>query len=181
MFSFYLPAGCNRDDYKNEVIDRLGELCDISSGYGVDLCHENEKGIYGDIASRCLEIHRTLPKLKAVFDPANFVQCGQDTIKAWDLLGEYVKYVHIKDCLKDGSIVPAGLGDGNISYIAKKYLANGGRNFTMEPHLTVFSGLEALENEGNTSDIGNKYTFANSNEAFDSACTAFKKVLSEIE
>ena len=50
---------------------------ELAKGSGIVLCHENEKGIYGDIASRCAEIHRELPALKAVFDPANFIQCGQ--------------------------------------------------------------------------------------------------------
>ena len=55
----------------------------LFSFYDIVLCHENEKGIYGDVASRCLEIHRAIPEIKAVFDPANFIQSGQETLSAW--------------------------------------------------------------------------------------------------
>ena len=45
------------------------------------LLHENEKDIYGDTAERCLDILETMkcPYLKAVFDPANFVQCDLES------------------------------------------------------------------------------------------------------
>ena len=50
LFSFYTPKRKNPDNYKNEVIDRLGQFCEIAKEYDIVLCHENEKGIYGDIA-----------------------------------------------------------------------------------------------------------------------------------
>ena len=93
LFSFYGTDG--KAEYKDEVFDRLSRYVDMAKGSGVILCHENEKGIYGDVASRCSEIHRALPEIKAVFDPANFIQSGQDTLPAWDLLKEYVYYFHI--------------------------------------------------------------------------------------
>ena len=51
--------------------------------------------------------------MKAVFDPANFVQCGVDTLKAWEMLKNKVEYLHIKDAVGQ-AIVPAGEGEGNI-------------------------------------------------------------------
>ncbi len=177
LFSFFMPKDANFDDYENEVIDRLGKFIELAKGTGIQLCHENEKGIYGDIAPRCLKIYKTLPELKGIFDPANFVQCGQDTKEAWDMLKDYIYYMHIKDATLDGSIVPAGLGDGNIAYLINAFMEKGGKDFTMEPHLTVFSGLESLEQEGNTSEVGKKYVFDDDNTAFDAGCNAFKKLL----
>lgn len=110
MFSFYMPEGKDVLDYKNEVIDRLGQMCEIAKTHNVFLCHENEKGIYGDIPERCLEIHRALPELKGIFDPANYVQSGADTLKAWELLKDYIYYMHIKDSKTNGTVVPAGIG-----------------------------------------------------------------------
>ncbi len=81
MFSFYVPSG-DEARYKDEVFDRLGKFIDAAEGSGIILCHENEKGIYGDIVDRCLEIHKEFSQLKAIFDPANFIQCGQDTTEA---------------------------------------------------------------------------------------------------
>lgn len=177
LFSFFIPNGKDVDSYKNEVIDRMGKFLELAKGTGINLCHENEKGIYGDIASRCLEIHKALPDLKGIFDPANFVQCGQDTIEAWDILKDHIYYMHIKDALNEGGVVPAGMGEGNVPYIVNEFINKGGNSFTIEPHLTVFSGLADLENDGNTSEIGKKFVYKSNDEAFDAACDAFKAII----
>ncbi len=180
LFSFFMPDGENADIYEDEVLERLSALVDASNGLDVALCHENEKGIFGDTAERCLRLHKAIAKLSSVFDPANFVQCGEDTIKAWEKLSPYVRYVHVKDALREGDIVPAGSGDGNIPYIAKSFINAGGRFFTMEPHLAVFDGLAGLEKDGKTSEVGKKYIFKDNDEAFDAACVAFAKIIKEM-
>lgn len=180
LFSFFMPDGEEAEVYENEVLSRMGELVDASKSYNVCLCHENEKGIFGDTVERCIKLHTAIPELAAVFDPANFVQCGVDTVTAWDALKKYVRYVHIKDALCEGDIVPAGSGDGNIPYIAKDFVKNGGMFFTMEPHLAVFDGLAGLEKDGKTSEVGKKYVFKDNDEAFDAACVAFKGIIKEM-
>ncbi len=177
LFSFFMPDGENADVYEGEVLERIGKLIDVAKGTGIALCHENEKGIFGDVPERCIRLHKALPELFAVFDPANFVQCGVDTISAWESLKPYVRYVHIKDALCEGDIVPAGKGDGNIPHIASEFLKAGGRFFTMEPHLAVFDGLAGLEKDGKTSEVGKKYEFKSNDEAFDAACVAFKEII----
>lgn len=176
MFSFYMPEGKEASDYKKEVIDRLGQMCEIAKAYNVFLCHENEKGIYGDIPERCLEIHKAIPKLKGIFDPANFVQSNSDTLEAWDMLKDYIYYMHIKDAKIDGTVVPAGMGDGNVEKVVKNFIEKGGNSFTIEPHLTVFEGFSHLERKGETSVI-TEYGYPDSNTAFDTACNAFKGLL----
>lgn len=177
MFSFFIPKDKNPDDYRNEVIDRLGRFVEAARGSGVDLCHENEKGIYGDIAVRCLDILKSVPELKGVFDPANFIQCGQNTVEAWDMLKSYIKYFHVKDALSDSSVVPAGDGEGNLRTIVPDYIKMGGTCFTIEPHLYSFTGLDKLEQKGHESQIATRYVFKNNEEAFDAACNAFKALL----
>lgn len=176
LFSFFTPAE-NRDSYKDEVIERLGTFCEIAKGSSITLCHENEKGIYGDIPERCLEIHKALPEMKAIFDPANYVQCGVDTLQAWELLKGYVKYLHIKDALADGSVVPAGKGIGNVEFILGDYIRNGGDSVTVEPHLTVFDGLKGLEKEGDASVVGEVYKYATAEEAFSAAVSALRGLI----
>ena len=178
MFSFYIPAGKNPADYRDEVLRRLHLMADAAEGTGVTLCHENEKGIYGDMANRCLEILEAEPRIAGVFDPANFVQCGQDTWEAWKLLGSKIKYMHIKDALfKDNSVVPAGKGDGQVGKILKAFLENGGECLTVEPHLTVFDALKTLEREGEKSRVGGAYAYPSSDAAFDAACQALRELL----
>lgn len=170
MFSFYVPAG-QKVQYRDEVMHRLAAFLDAAKGSGVVLCHENEKGIYGDVAKDCLEIHQTFPELRAVFDPANFIQCGQDTVEAWKLLAPYVEYMHIKDALADGSVVPAGKGIGNLKYLLDSYK---GTVLTLEPHLSVFDGLDKLE-AGEKTKMG--YCYPNSRAAFDAAVHALKEII----
>lgn len=178
LFSFFIPRGKDPAFYKEEVLNRLKQFVEIAKGSGIDLCHENEKDIYGDTAQRCLEIHREIPELKGIFDPANFIQCSQDTLKSWELLHPYIKYLHIKDALSDGTVVPAGSGIGNLKLIIDRYYAQGGRHVTVEPHLTVFDGLEKLEHQDMQSNIA-AFQYPNPNIAFDTACNALKKLICE--
>ena len=176
LFSFFTPSE-NRDGYKDKVIERLGTFCEIAKGSSITLCHENEKGIYGDIPERCLEIHKALPEMKAIFDPANYVQCGVNTLQAWKLLKGYVKYLHIKDAFADGSVVPAGKGISNVKYILDDFKKLGGNSVTVEPHLTVFAGLKDLEKEGDASVIGEVYKYSSAEEAFAAAVSALRELL----
>ena len=148
MFSFYIPENEPYEIYFNEVVARLTRLRDYAKEKDVILLHENEKGIYGDTAEHCVELFEKLfsDHFKAVFDPANFVQCGEDTRTAFGQLESYIAYMHIKDSKADGTIVPAGKGMGQIEYILSELKQKGYEGFlSLEPHLGSFSGLENLE------------------------------------
>ena len=176
LFSFFMPKDEDPGNYESLVLERMGKFAEVAKEYGITACHENEKGIFGDVASRCLKIHRAVPGLKAVFDPANFVQCGQDTLEAWEQLHTYVHYMHIKDALPDGSVVPPGTGSGNVPALIRKYHAMGGQVLSLEPHLYEFVGLKSLEQEGEESVVG-AMSFATAEEAFDHAAITLKYIL----
>ncbi len=141
------------------------------------LCHENEKGIYGDMADRCRELLSTFPELEGVFDPANFIQCGQDTVEAWKLLRDRIKYLHIKDALPDGKGVPAGKGVGYVRSILDDFRSRGGRDVTIEPHLSVFDGLNEGSGAGRNRTQVDEFCYQSSDAAFDTACSALKALL----
>lgn len=148
MFSFFIPEGENADNYRDEVLRRMTVMTKIAKEEGIILLHENEKDIYGDIKERCLDLVKTInsPNLRCVFDPANFVQCGENTIEAFNLLKEYVVYMHIKDSKENGDVVPAGSGNGNIKEIITALYKDGYEGFlSLEPHLGSFTGLNDLE------------------------------------
>lgn len=149
MFSFYHNGGAWTSEERADVIAKLDRMIDYAKENDVILLHENEKDIYGDTADRCLDLMETLgcDNFKAVFDPANFVQCHQDTREAYDKLQKYVEYMHIKDAkAADGSVVPAGHGDGNFDYLLIRLFASGYDGFlSLEPHLGSFDGLADLE------------------------------------
>ncbi len=149
VFSFFMPRSENPQNYRGEVIDRIGKMCDIAEKENVMLLHENEKEIYGDTAKRCLDILESVDSkaLRAVFDPANFVQCGETTYPdAFEMLKPYIEYMHIKDAFSDGSVVPAGCGEGHVEEILSVLWQDGYEGFlSLEPHLGSFKGLEGLE------------------------------------
>lgn len=151
MFSFYIPEG-QADRYADEVTRRLERLAEYAEKQDLVLLHENEKGIFGDRADRCLRLMERLsgPHFRAVFDFANFVQCGQDTLEAWEMLKPYIAYIHIKDArMKGGQVTPAGWGDGHVKEILRRAKEAGYQGYlSLEPHLTDFSGFRSLENGG---------------------------------
>ena len=151
MFSFYIPQGRAPEDFREEVLDRVGRMAEEAAAWDSVLLHENEKGIYGDSAPRCKELLEAFygPHFKAVFDFANFVQVGQQTLPAYELLKPYVEYVHVKDAQWDtGAVVPAGQGDGHVKDILTDLIGGGWKGFlSLEPHLTDFAGLAALEQD----------------------------------
>ena len=156
MFSFYV-TGEWTEEKKAEVYARLNAFIDYAKENDIVLLHENEKGIYGDIGTRCAELMQNLycDNFKAVFDPANFVQCGEDTKVCFDALKPYVEYMHIKDAITEsGKVVPAGKGDGNLRYITKSLLDGGYAGFfSLEPHLGSFEGLADLEEDDKMLDL----------------------------
>lgn len=177
MFSFYIPEGDDPAAHRSQVMERLGIMAQEARKEGLICCHENEKGIYGDTAARCEDIARTLGgDMPLVFDPANFVQCGQDVRKAYDLLAPYVLYLHIKDALRgDGQVVPAGEGDGDLPYLLSRFLQKpGGHILTLEPHLMAFPGFDELEREKADKKQGGR---RETDEAFDRACQALTRLL----
>lgn len=152
VFSFYLPAGRSPLDFQDEVLGRLRKLVEYAKQKDVILLHENEKNIFGDNAERCRVLFQALygPHFRCTFDPANFIQCGQDTLEAYDMLRPYLCYVHIKDALKkNGMVVPAGQGDGNLPVLLRKLKESDYQGFvSIEPHLTDFIGFSSLEQGG---------------------------------
>ena len=154
MFSYFMPAGADPDGYRDEVISRIADLAAIAEDAGVTLIHENEKEIFGDIPRRCLDIVEAVnsPALALTWDNANFVQCGvRPFAEAYPLLAQHVAYLQVKDALAaDGTVVPAGEGDGEFRQTMRAFAAAGFDGFvSLEPHLGYghslggFSGPEA--------------------------------------
>lgn len=56
MFSFFMPEGEEPDKFRDEVMRRMDRMVEYAAGRNVVLLHENEKGIYGDSAARCLDL-----------------------------------------------------------------------------------------------------------------------------
>lgn len=169
MFSFF-----NAYDKKEKVFEYLGRMVKIANEYGVLLCHENEKEVYGDTVERVLELKENVKGLAFVYDPANYLQVGEKAENTLEKAHGISDYYHIKDVITaTDELVPAGEGDGKIDRLIS--LIEGDAVLTLEPHLRTFAGYSAIDN----TEMKNKYNFKDGNEAFDTAVTALKKVLKE--
>ncbi|MCA0753467.1 sugar phosphate isomerase/epimerase [Paenibacillus sp. N4] len=181
MFSFYIPKGEDPSIYRADVIDRWTKFAKVAEDNNVILLHENEAGIYGDTAERCLDLLTSLHSdhVRGIFDFANFVQCGETNYPAaYELLKNYIEYVHVKDAVRaDGHVVPAGEGDGNVKEILQELNQRGYEGFlSLEPHLGHYTDFSALEPDspGYTLPPGGAKRFA-------VAVQAIKNLLKEFE
>ncbi len=181
MFSFFFTKGQSREEYKDEVYKRLDAMVDYANEHGVLCCHENEKGIYGDITERCLELAEHYgERMGCIFDPSNYIQCDSDTLEGFKLLQNYVTYLHVKDCLRElDTVVPAGEGDGHLEEIMRMLDDKEGVYFlSVEPHLMVFEGLDELEPDDETANaMGRKFVYPDNKASFAAACSAIHNII----
>jgi sugar phosphate isomerase/epimerase len=143
VFSYYLTEGGDWDDWRRDVLDRMWEKLRLAEKAGVRLLHENEHRIYGDDPERVKDLMETVleqlsgPSLAAVYDPANYVFCGFDPWRAWQMTRPWTVHFHIKDWVqgeKHGRL--AGEGQGRIPEVMAEAVAGNYDGFaTLEPHL----------------------------------------------
>ena len=167
MFSFFHAYG-----EKKKVFAYLREMVQIATEEGVKLCHENEKDIYGDTVERVLEVLENVKGLYSVYDPANFLQCGEAAETSLAALHGKAEYFHIKDVIVETEeLVPAGCGDGKIDELIARI--DGDKVLSIEPHLAVFEGYAQIDG----TEMKNKFHFTDNGEAFDAAIAAIKGLL----
>jgi sugar phosphate isomerase/epimerase len=148
IFSFYPPDHTHQTGLGLEVVERLHRLVADAEEAGVTLLHENEKDIFGDTVEGCLEIFRRVDSnhLYAAFDPANFLQCGEQPYpEAYDALRPWIRAVHVKDARSDGTIVPAGEGEARWPELLQRLRRDGYDGFlALEPHLASVGQLQGF-------------------------------------
>ncbi|GAA0512196.1 xylose isomerase [Paractinoplanes deccanensis] len=170
IFSFFLRPGADPAEHREAVIERMRALVRVAEEADLILLHENEKEIYGDVPARCLDLIRSVgsPYLRLAWDPANFVQVGvRPYTDGYATLRPHVEYVQIKDALfADGSVVPAGEGDGELAETVRALRHDGFDGFfSLEPHLAS----------------GNAYGGFSGPELFRTAWSAFTTLLQNEE
>jgi 3-dehydroshikimate dehydratase len=148
IFSFYPPSASTRDvgsvnptEWRDEVLRRLREMTARARAAGIILLHENEKDIYGDTIARCKDLLQSCndAHFQAILDPANFIQCEQTPYPdAYETLRPWLRYVHVKDALPDGSVVAAGEGVARWPDLLQRLREDGYDGFfSLEPHLAA--------------------------------------------
>ncbi|WP_380173741.1 sugar phosphate isomerase/epimerase family protein [Kineococcus sp. DHX-1] len=153
IFSFFTGER-KPDEVRDDVLRRMAGLAAVAEETGVVLLHENEKGIYGDTPHRVLDLVESVgsPALKVAWDSANFVQVGVERPhdEGFALLRPHLEYLQVKDALAaDGSVVPAGEGDGQVEATVSALAADGFSGFaSLEPHLADAHELGGFSGPG---------------------------------
>jgi len=167
MFSFF-----DAYEQKEKVFEYLRAMVEVAKEYGVTLCHENEKKVYGDVAERVLELKENVEGLKFIYDFANYLQVGERPEDNMDLLYPITEYFHIKDVIYETEeLVPAGYGDGKIDELIRRL--DRDTIFTIEPHLKIFDGYVQIDGE----KMNHRFHFESGEEAFDAAVAAIKELI----
>ena len=148
VFSYYPPANStlptNWTPHRDEVVRRTSVKAEMAAAAGVTLLHENEHNIFGDSPERVADLMRGVnsPALRCAYDAANWVFCGYDPVKGWELTREWTTHLHIKDWKTPipgeghGTGVIPGTGDGELSYSIADAVKRGYKGYAvMEPHL----------------------------------------------
>jgi sugar phosphate isomerase/epimerase len=154
MFSFFMPEGQDPGVYRDEVMRRTRAMVELAEAGGIVLLHENEKDIFGDTPERVVDLMTTIdsPNYRAIFDPANYVQCGiKPATEAYPLVKEFTEYIHCKDARYPtpgqelGEVVPSGEGDGQFPELLQALKESGFNGFlSIEPHLGDFDAFGGL-------------------------------------
>lgn len=141
IFSYYLPREDDPARHRDEVLRRMRAKAELAAERGLVLVLENERYIYGDTAARVLDVLDSVnsPALGHAFDPANYIEVGQDVGEAWAALKPRVTHFHVKDYdRKLARNVPAGEGEGRIPELIADAVASGYSGFAvLEPHLVL--------------------------------------------
>lgn len=172
IFSFY-----DAFEKKNQVLDLLSRSVEIAGEYGVGLYHENEKDIYGCVPDRVKEL-TAVKGLRFVYDPANYIECGISSAESMEKVFGLASYYHVKDVIAaTGEMVPAGEGDGDIPELLRRIGPDA--VLTVEPHLSLFTGLSELSGPSGANKYGlkTKYQFDSNDTSFDAAVSALKGLL----
>ena len=178
MFSFFIPQGEDPESCFDEVVRRVSALRRLRRGKRRALLPRKRKGHLRRHARPRAEAACGRAGLRCVFDPANYIQCGDDPAVNF-------KGARPDDRLhaRQGRAVrgrlgrPAGEGDGSVPQILAA-LAETGKPYilTIEPHLFDFNGLSALQDE----ELTHKRVYRSGEEAFDAAADALHAICEKI-
>jgi sugar phosphate isomerase/epimerase len=140
VFSYYPASGEAGPPPRAAVLERLRALTADAGAAGVTLLHENEKGIYGDVPERVLDLVESVGSaaLRVAWDNANFVQVGvRPFTDGYALLRPHLEYLQVKDAVAStGTVVPAGEGDGQLRETLTALRDDGYEGYaSLEPHL----------------------------------------------
>ncbi len=180
IFSFFVDRE-NPREYREEVMRRLSIMLDEAEVAGIRLCHENEAKIYGQNPKEVKDLLETLPRMRGIFDAANYIIDAQDPIAGIEATLPTLEYLHIKDAnLENRVITPVGMGDGQYDEVLRRVDAAYPDKtifLTVEPHLFKFKAFKKIDLNPT---LRTSITFESADKAFDTAVSNLKKLLNNL-
>jgi len=165
IFTPEAPEGQSAE-YATRIIAWMTEQKRLAIDQGVILLHENDAKYWGAYPENSKRLMGELggEHFKAAFDFANTVLLGFKPLDDWfPWILPHLDTLHIKDA-KDGKVVPAGEGDGQIEETLRWLIEQGWNgNLTLEPHLQAAGPLGGFSGP----------------QLFEVAATALRKVLAQ--
>lgn len=153
LFTPEAPEG-SHDELAPKILNWMREQKRLAADQGVILLHENDAKYWGAYPENAKRLFEELgdDHFKAAFDFANTVLLGFRPFEDWfPWILPHLDTLHIKDA-KDGKVVPAGEGDGQLEETLRWLIEQGWNGpLTMEPHLQAagalggFSGPQLFE------------------------------------
>jgi sugar phosphate isomerase/epimerase len=101
-FSFYPPRGADPWEHVPQAVDQLGQIAEICHRSDLTFGLEVEANLVGQTGPLMAELHRRVnhPALVTIFDGANIVCQGYDTVAAYEqylVMKPSIGWMHIKD------------------------------------------------------------------------------------
>jgi len=138
------PDETPMDEWKAEALRRVGELVKTAEDGGIMIAHENCTGWASESPANTLEMLETIgsPALGLIYDTANPLQHGKNSMEFATGLKDHVDYLHIKDWkLVDGGHghgVWPGEGDSEVREQLALVFGTGYDGFvSIEPHIAA--------------------------------------------
>lgn len=155
IFSYFNKEGAEESAWRAESLRRLAQLKATAASLGLELYHENESHIFGDVCDRVEVIANELygDNFKLIFDFDNYNRCGDDVWDNWLRLRDRSDAIHLKDSNAEGMHVPVGQGNGKVREILADAVARGWSGpLTLEPHLTRSAAVIATGPSGQSNE-----------------------------
>lgn len=130
-------------DVGENIENTLKKYNNIARQYDITLLIENEPNTYGEDYNNLLNLMmNNYSNIKILYDVENYYSLDLDYIKAFNLLKEYIRYVHLRD-KKGKKYVYFYEGEINIKKILR--LVDKNIIISLETHLPLSSNLEKKE------------------------------------
>lgn len=179
IFSYFNKGGLPVAVWREQALDRLGQLRELAAELGLVLYHENEKHIFGDILEHVQAIAALRNEhFKLIFDFDNYNQCGNDTWQNWEALRDQTDAIHLKDSDAQNQHTVVGQGAGQVEKILRDAVARGWQGpLSLEPHLKHSGAVAAT---GPSGQANQSFRDLSPADCFHIAATGAQELLTKV-